>query len=160
MGKMNIGRVFLGGVVAGIVADILGFFVDGVLLAQRWNAGMAALGRHPISMKQVIAYNILGLVIGIVAVWLYAAVRPRFGAGLKTAIEAGLAVWILAYLLPNLSLMYVPHLFSRRLTLYTTLGALVEIVVATVVGAALYKEPELAAKPAAAAAIPQQTVRA
>jgi len=160
MGKMNIGRVFLGGIVAGIVADILGFFVDGVLLAQRWNAGMTALGHHTFSTKQVIAFNILGLVTGIVAVWLYAAIRPRFGAGVKTAIEAGLAVWILTYLLPNLALMYVPHLFSRHLTLYTTLGALVEIVVATVVGAALYKEPQVAAQPVAAAGVPQQTVRA
>ena len=30
---------------------------------------------------------------GIAAVWLYAAIRPRFGAGLKTALIAGIAVW-------------------------------------------------------------------
>ena len=36
--------------------------------------------------------------------------------------------------------MYVTGLFGRRLTLYSTLGALVEIVVGTIAGAALYKE--------------------
>jgi hypothetical protein len=36
--------------------------------------------------------------------------------------------------------MYVSHLFSKHLTLYTTLGGLVEVVVGTIVGAWLYKE--------------------
>jgi hypothetical protein len=29
-------------------------------------------------------------------VWLYAAIRPRFGAGPATAVRAGLAFWIVA----------------------------------------------------------------
>jgi hypothetical protein len=36
--------------------------------------------------------------------------------------------------------MYVARLFSRHLTLYTTLGGLVEVVVGTIAGAALYQE--------------------
>jgi hypothetical protein len=38
--------------------------------------------------------------------------------------------------------MWVLKLFERHLTVYTTLGALVEIVVGTVLGAALYQEDE------------------
>jgi hypothetical protein len=59
---------------------------------------------------------------------------------LKTAIRAGVVVWILGTLVPNASFMYVSHLFSKHLTLYTTLGGLVEVVVGTIVGAWLYKE--------------------
>ncbi len=33
MGKINIGRVLIAGLVAGIVSDLLGYLVDGVLLA-------------------------------------------------------------------------------------------------------------------------------
>lgn len=33
MGRINMGRVILGGIVAGIVNDILGYLVDGVILA-------------------------------------------------------------------------------------------------------------------------------
>ena len=36
--------------------------------------------------------------------------------------------------------MHVMHLFSNHLTLYTTLGGLVEVVFGTVVGASVYKE--------------------
>ena len=34
--------------------------------------------------------------LGIAAVWLYAAIRPRYGAGPRTAVIAGLAVWVMA----------------------------------------------------------------
>ncbi len=140
MGKINWSRLILGGIVAGIVADVLGYLVDGVMLAPRWAAGMQALGHSEFSPNQWIWFNLLGLVSGIVAVWIYAAIRPRFGAGPRTAIYAGLAVWVVGSLLPNLSFMCFAGLFSCHLTLYTTLGALVELVAGTVVGAALYKE--------------------
>ena len=44
MGRINMGRVILGGIVAGIVVNILGYLLDGLLLADQWNAGMKALG--------------------------------------------------------------------------------------------------------------------
>ncbi|MGD0522747.1 MAG: hypothetical protein ABSA48_15930 [Terracidiphilus sp.] len=140
MGKINLGRVLIGGVVAGIVYDILSYLVDGVLLAPRWAAGMTALGHTDFSSNQIIAFNVLGLVLGIALVWIYAAIRPRFGAGVKTAICAGVAVWVVGVLLPNLGFMWIPGLFSRHLTAYTTAGGLVEVVIASIAGAALYKE--------------------
>ena len=140
MGKINIGRVILGGIVGGIVGDLLDIPVDGMWLAPRWNAGMQALGHPPLSTSQDMWFNVLGIVIGLTAIWVYAAIRPRFGAGVKTAIYAGVAVWILAFLVPNVAFMYIQHLFSAHLTLYTTLGAFVETVVGTIAGAALYKE--------------------
>ncbi len=41
MGKINVGRLILGGIVAGIAIDLLDYFVDGIWLAQRWADGMA-----------------------------------------------------------------------------------------------------------------------
>ncbi len=140
MGKINVGRLFLGGIVAGIAIDIVDYFVDGIWLGQRWADGMALLGKPGFSQIQIILFNVIGLLTGIVAIWVYAAIRPRFGAGVKTAIIAGLAVWLLTTLFPNLALMHVMHLFSNHLTLYTTLGGLVEVVFGTVVGASVYKE--------------------
>jgi hypothetical protein len=140
MGKINVGRVILGGIVAGIVGDILDIPVDGIWLAPTWNSQMAALGRPPLSGSQMVWFNAFGIIVGLVAIWFYAGVRPRFGPGVKTAICVGIAVWILAFLVPNLALMWVPHLFSGHLVGFTTLGALVECVVGTIAGAALYKE--------------------
>jgi hypothetical protein len=140
MGKINIGRVVLGGIVAGIVADLLDFLVDGLWLRPLWDYDMDLLQRPPFSVGNWIGFNVLGIVSGIVAIWIYAAIRPRLGPGLKTAICAGVVVWILGTLVPNASFMYVAGLFSKHLTLYTTVGGLVEVVVGTIVGAWLYKE--------------------
>jgi hypothetical protein len=140
MGKINVGRVILGGIVAGIVGDILGYLVDGVWLAQRWAHDMNVLKHPGFSSSQIVWFNLLGLVIGLASIWIYAGIRPRFGPGVKTAIYAGAVVWIVGALIPNASFMCVAGLFSKHLTLYTTLGALVEVVVGTIVGAALYKE--------------------
>jgi hypothetical protein len=140
MGKINMGRVIIAGLVAGIVADILGFLVDGMLLAPRWADGMTRLGHGNFSSSAWIWFNVLGLVSGIALIWIYAAIRPRFGAGVKTAICAGIVFWIVGSLLPNLSIMWVAGLFSRHLTAMTTAGNLVETLAAAIAGAALYKE--------------------
>jgi hypothetical protein len=140
MGKINISRLVLGGIVAGIAIDLLDYFVDSIWLAPRWANGMALLGRTGFSPAQIIWFNVIGFLTGIVAIWIYVAIRPRFGPGVKTGICAGLAVWILTVLFPNVGFMYVAKLFSGHLTLYTTLGGLVEVVFGTVAGASVYRE--------------------
>lgn len=140
MGKINVGRLILGGIVAGIAIDLLDYLVDGIWLAPRWANDMALLGKTEFSQVQIITFNVLGLLTGIAAIWVYAAIRPRFGAGIKTAIIAGVAVWIIGTVLPNAGFMYAAKLFSEHLTLYTTLGGFVEVVFGTVAGASVYKE--------------------
>jgi len=140
MERINIGRVFLGGIVAGIVANILGYLVDGVILAPQWTAAMKVLGKGDFTVNQIIAFNVIGLAYGVFAVWLYAAIRPRYGAGPRTAISAGLAVWVAGVLLPNAGLMGITGLFPSDLTTMSTLAGAVEWTAAVLAGAALYKE--------------------
>lgn len=140
MGKMNVRRLILGGIVAGMVFNLLDYFVDVVILGPQWTEGFRALGHNGFTSSQLIGSSLTGFVGGTVAVWIYAGIRPRFGAGLKTAIYAGLAVWVLGILLPNLIFMRIFGLFPTHLTLMTTLGALIETVPGAVVGAAIYKE--------------------
>ena len=140
MGTINMSRVILGGLVAGIVANVLGFLVDGLMLEPQWAEGMKALGRPDLSVNQIVGFNILGFAYGIFTVWLYAAIRPRYGAGPKAAVCAGLAVWVAGVLLPNVGFMGVTGLFPSNLTLMTTTGGIVEWVAAGLAGAALYKE--------------------
>jgi hypothetical protein len=146
MERINIGRVFLGGIVAGIVANILVYLVDGVMLAPRWSAAMTALGKPEFSTNQIVAFNVIGLAYGIFAVWLYAAIRPRYGAGPKTAVCAGLAVWVAGVLLPNAVFMGVTGLFPTDLTIMSTLAGVVEWTAAALAGAALYTEGAASAR--------------
>jgi hypothetical protein len=145
MGKINIGRVILAGIVAGIVGDILGYVVDGVMLAPRWAFAMQQLGRPEFSLNQTVVFNVIGLVYGILTVWLYAAIRPRYGVGPKTAAVAGLAAWAIGTLLPNAGL-WMAGLLPRGLTVFTTGAAIIESVVAALAGAALYQEAATSAR--------------
>ena len=80
-----------------------------------------------------------GFLTGIAAIWLYAAARPRFGPGAKTAALTGLGFWVMGYALPAIGWAAM-HLFPHRLVGIGTAVGLVEIIVASIAGAALYKE--------------------
>ena len=139
MGKINAGRVILGGLLAGLVINIGEFALNGVILTKDWDAAMRSLGKQPIGGQAIAVFIALGFVVGIVTVWVYAAIRPRFGAGPKTAICAGLTVWALSSLysaVGQLPLGIVP----TRLILIVAVWELVQTPIAAVAGAWLYKE--------------------
>jgi hypothetical protein len=144
MAHTNRSRVILGGLLAGLVINIVEYVTNGVVLREEWGRTMQALGKPAeLSPGAIVIFNVWGFLLGIAAVWLYAAIRPRYGPGPNTAIRAGLVAWAVAVFLPNLG-NYPLGLFPTRLLLISTVVALVEIVVATLVGAWLYKEEEKA----------------
>jgi hypothetical protein len=140
MAHTNRVRVVLGGLLAGVVINLVEYVTNGLVLKADWGQAMQALGKSPeISGGTIAIYNLWGFLVGIGAVWIYAAIRPRYGAGVGTAVRAGLAAWVLAVFLANLA-NYPAGLFPTRLLVITSLVALFEIIVATIVGAWPYKE--------------------
>lgn len=147
MGKVNWGRVILGGVVMAIIVSA-GEFVGSLVFADQWNAAMADLGIAEPSGAVMGALTVGSLVWGIMAVWLYAAIRPRYGPGPKTAICAGSAVWFFSALWP----MFAEHMLGMwplGLVLMGAVWGFVEFNIGMLAGAALYKEEEAAPAPAA-----------
>ncbi len=140
MAKINWNRILLGGLVAGLIINAAEYLVNGVILQARWADAMKGIGRpEMISGAQIAAFNVWGFLVGIFTVWLYAAIRPRYGAGPKTAVCTGAAVWALGYLLAGVAPM-VLHLLPRRLMAMGIAAGLIEVIVAALVGAWLYKE--------------------
>jgi len=147
----NRGRVLLGGLLAGVVINIFEFVTNGVVLKADWGQVMQALGKPAVPSGSAIAiYNVWGFLVGIAAVWIYAAIRPRYGAGAGTAVRAGIATWGVAVLLANLA-NYPSGLFPTRLLVITAVVAFFEMIIATVAGAWLYKEEDASAVRRAAA---------
>ena len=138
MGKINWARVILGGLVAGLIINIFEYCLNGVILTRDWQAAMAALGRT-MAPSAIPVFIIWGFLTGIAAIWLYAAARPRFGAGPKTAILTGFALWIFSYALPTMG-QWALHLFPHHLLAIGTAVGLVEVILGSLAGAALYKE--------------------
>jgi hypothetical protein len=148
----NRGRVLLGGLLAGVVINIFEFVTNGVVLRADWGQVMQALGKAPAPSGSAIAiYNVWGFLAGIAAVWIYAAIRPRYGTGATTAVRAGIVVWGLAVFLANVA-NYPSGVFPTRLLVITAIVALVEIPIATILGAWLYKEDASATSVRSAAA--------
>lgn len=142
MSRINWGRVFLGGLLAGVVINIGEFLFHAVIFKDDMAEAMRAMGRDPATVmtgNAIVVWNILGFLGGIMAVWLYAAIRPRFGAGAKTALIAGVAFWVISRFFAAIAEMNM-GMYSQKLIMTGLVWGLVEIGIATVVGAWAYKE--------------------
>ena len=138
MNKINWGRVVLGGIVAGVIMDVVEYVFHTYVIAEKESAAMTALNVH-MRNDAIPVFLALGIVTGIVTLWLYAAARPRYGGSAGTAVMIAIAVWIIAYAIPDIGIAF-QGLFSMHLMCEEAVVGLVEVIVATVAGAALYKE--------------------
>ncbi len=139
MAKINMGRVILGGLLAGLVLNIGEFLLNEPILGKQWVAAMEALNLPPIGGSAIGWFVAMSFALGIAIVWLYAAIRPRFGAGPKTALCAGLTVWFFVWLW-GFGGTVVLGLYPTKLVLITVIWGLFEVPIAAVVGAWPYKE--------------------
>ena len=139
MNKINMGRVVLGGLVAGLVISAGNFLLNRVWLRDAMNTELARLHVSEPGSDFIAKVVVATLILGIAIVYLYAAIRPRFGAGVKTAICAGLMAWFFVFL-------YTGVIFSMALgmpmglTVKRTVWGLIEYAIGAVAGAWLYKE--------------------
>jgi len=139
MGKINFGRVLLGGIVAGVILNLGETVLNGMILAKEMADFFSRCGFKPPAPTFYAIAIAITLVLGIVIVLGYAAIRPRFGPGPKTAIIAALFAWFGVYLYQNviaLGLGMVP----MRLVAIALVWGLIEYIIAALIGAALYKE--------------------
>ncbi len=121
MGGINVNGVLKGGLAAALIMNISQY-----LLRMMIAANAEAL---------VAAVVVRTTALGIATVWLYAAIRPRFGPGPKTAICAGLVVWALSYVFPAILSDQ-----SMGSIVVITAWTGVEMLIASSVGGYLYHE--------------------
>jgi len=139
MNNINFGRVVLGGLLAGLVLNIGEFLLNDMVLGSQMKAFMAQHNfAEPSGSFMAVAVG-LTFVMGIVIVLGYACIRPRLGAGVKTAIIAGLFAWFGVYFysgIINGVLFGIP----MNTMIMVIVWGLVEYAVAAIAGAWLYKE--------------------
>jgi len=97
---MNIKKVVIGGIVAGIVLNVIDFVVNTYILGARakieTDAFKPGLSDQMMAGSSIASYVIMDLALGIALVWTYAAIRPRFGPGPRTAAFTAILFWLLA----------------------------------------------------------------
>lgn len=138
MGKINWARVFLGGLVFGVVVGVLLFF-DVILLGSDFMRAVEATGQFPATRVGQLGMCVAAMIFfGIWTLWLYAAIRPRYGPGPKTAVIAGLATSLYGI---SADIVWGSMGFVRLAALVPIVGVAVPIIIgATLLGAWAYKE--------------------
>ena len=139
MSGINYKRVLGGGLAAGLLYDIFEVALSPFLAGKQYEAELNTI-RHTQPSAAGYAFFVgWGLVIGLVAVYLYAAVRPRFGPGPRTAARVAIALWLIGDLMPQMGQAFM-GIFTMGLMLRFTAQQLFFMLASTIFGAWLYKE--------------------
>jgi hypothetical protein len=134
--KINWRRVLGCGLLAGVVWIILGTIVTAVLARDFIALPNNRLGAPTPGF--IVLNIVFDLLTGISILWLYAAIRPRYGAGAKTATIAAFASWFIVSLEDAIWCSF--ELFPARTIIPLLFGTLPALIIATLVGAKFYKE--------------------
>lgn len=139
MSGINVRRVILGGLVAGLVANAFDFVITSFLMATEFSSMLARLSVGESVMRSWIwVFAAADFAWGFLLVFTYAAIRPRFGPGPRTAVIGAVMLWValaIAVLILMAIGLHTPQSYAKSSALY-----LVSAISASLAGAALYKE--------------------
>ena len=139
MGRINTKSVVVGGLIAGLVINISESILNIPVMGAELEASLKVLNLPPVAGGAVAVFIVGGFALGLVLVWLYAAIRPRFGAGPKTAFISAVVLWFLAYFWPSLGLGLMGYMPGKLLMVGVVWG-LAEVIIAALVGGWFYTE--------------------
>lgn len=147
--NMNRQKVLIGGLAAGVVLNIIDYISNGVILADRMradaNAFKPGFGDQMAAMSggQIASYVFFDFIVGLLLVWTYAAIRPRFGPGAKTAMYVALLFFVFGMIL---TFGYKETgMMSSGLWWTYSLIWLVNLLLASIVGGRVYSEDDATA---------------
>ena len=139
---INTSKVLVGGIAAGVVMNIIDFisykFILGARMMAESEAFKPGMSQAMMTSSAMISNIVMDLVLGVLLVWTYAAIRPRFGPGMKTATYVAVLFWLLA----GIFLSGYLHMGMMSSGLWWTFAfiGLVNFWVSAWVGARLYSE--------------------
>ncbi|NJO13062.1 MAG: hypothetical protein HC872_05895 [Gammaproteobacteria bacterium] len=139
MAGINTGRLLLGGLVAAVVI----FLIEGAATPFYMSDMLHALQQHNLSMGSgasgMLAGALISLLMGIGLIFFYAAARPRFGAGVKTAMIVATVSFFTGYFAGLIGYQAIGLYPTDMLVRFGVTG-LVEMNLAAIAGAWVYRE--------------------
>jgi hypothetical protein len=144
---MNTKRILWGGLAAGVLLNVTEAILNAGILMDDYSAILEAHQLTEASWAMA-GYIVSMFVMGIAVAWLYAALRPRFGAGWGTAMRAGVLLWFTTYLIPSIWMGAMGMGFGMGGTLLSLAWGLVEITLAGMLAGWIYQEADVPVQPA------------
>lgn len=136
-GAFDLKKVFLYGLVAGIIISISAITMVPVVGNEMDNI-LSNLGLRPLGNLAMMFFCFISFIYGVFLIFLYAVMKLQFGPGIKTAVISSLIVWIIAYLIGNISLI-VYGFMPVRFAFIGTLWGLFELLLGGIIGSKLYE---------------------
>jgi hypothetical protein len=140
MGRINVGKVLIGGILAGAIIFISEGILNVLILGDTFAAVLQRYGIPQPPSSVFAVYFVMALILGIRAVWVSAAIRPRFGPGARTAMIAGIISWALHYGMTSMA-HATQGIWSTGVLIISAFWGLLEMILATTLGARFYSEP-------------------
>ena len=139
---MNRQKIVVAGLVAGLVLNVLDFvtywYVVGDALKAAMDAVNPSLSAAMLSTHAMVTGIVMDFLLGIILVWLYAAMRPRYGAGPRNALMAAFFVWLVSAF--AYSILHTMGMMSMHLWLLMVCMSLIALGISALVGGKLYSE--------------------
>ena len=139
MAGIRTGRVVVAGLVAGLIINIGESILNVPLAGEALAEALQARNLPPVGGGSIAYFVGMCFLLGILMVWLYAAVRPRLGPGPKTAVIIGVLAWFMTLVWSG-GAQVAMGIMPLSLTLFGLAWGLVEFLIASLVGAKLYRE--------------------
>lgn len=146
MAKINWSRVVLGGLLGFVVFNVIWVSAWNLFLGSEWKSAFAATGRAlEAGIDSLVLWLVLTMFLGIICIWIYAAIRahPQYGAGPMTAFQVAVVVWLLSGLGPTVWYAHMLRLPGALIAVSLALELLADVA-AVLAGAWLYREQQTA----------------
>ena len=105
---MNYRRIVWLGLGLGVFLNIVGVVGNGILLREAWAQAVPVRPAQAMTGWPSVAISLLSdFIFGPLLVWLYAAMLPRFGATMWTALRAAAVIWVLGVAVPYLGIVRI-----------------------------------------------------
>lgn len=141
MAAINQGKVLVGGLLAGLVFNIVDVVTGLTILQTDMKVMVDRLHLDPAVLSdpmKMLPWILIDFMMGVLVVWTYAAMRPRFGAGPVTAVKAGGVLWLgVSLIMLGFVTMGV---FTMDLYVKQSLASLASVLLGSMAGASIYKE--------------------
>lgn len=139
MGGINVGRWIGGGAAAGVLI----WLIEGAASVLYMDEMEAAMAAHDLAVGDGAGMMVVGLVIsvlvGLALVFFYAASRPRFGPGPRTAVLVAVVLFVGGYFVTLLGYAMFGLFPAGMLVIWGAIG-LVEMILGALLGGWIYQE--------------------
>jgi len=143
MAAINTGKVVVAGLAAGLVMNVIDFVSNMFIFGDRMKADLDAINpqlwENMNQSSTIAAFVTVDFILGILLVWLYAAIRTRFGPGFNTAVKAAIFFWVFGMVI-WFSVTVMLGMTMSNLALGGVVY-LINVLASAWVGGRLYSEP-------------------